>query len=492
VGRTWGPNGTPPLSPSPEPEHEPERGGGRGGGKWRSGGFDGGDGGSGRGRDDDGGGGGGGGGPGGRGTARSPSPVAPPRRRRTGFDQAPDADSTAAAAASLVANLAQSTTGMDAMGRLLAQQQATKQLTALQATGVNVQATRHARRVYVGGISVDVEEAALSHFMEKAMEATGATKQPPGVGCVVSVYTNREKLFAFVEFRTVEEASNSLAFDGLIFQGQALRLRRPNDYNVTQAALLGPTTPDPRLNLAAIGIQAVAPGAISQSTENSNSPFKLFLGGVPGYLSEDQVRELVQSFGLVKAFNLVKDKETGLPKGYGFFEYADPAATEAAIRGLNGMRLGDKMLTLKLAGPGAAAALALSSLGSGAEATTAAYGHSALSLGGEETPCVRLKGMVTRGELLDPKEAAEILEDTEEECRGFGSLVKVLMPLPGAGPGAGPGADPPGVGEVLLRFADVESARRAQRSLNGRKFADRMVGATFVSEAEFNERDTPP
>jgi hypothetical protein len=62
-----------------------------------------------------------------------------------------------------------------------------------------------------------------------------------------------------------------------------------------------------------------------------------------------------------------------LPKGYGFFEYSDPAATEPAIRGLNGMRLGDKMLTLKLAGPGSVAALALGALG--AESTTAAYGQ---------------------------------------------------------------------------------------------------------------------
>jgi splicing factor U2AF subunit len=114
--------------------------------------------------------------------------------------------------------------------------------------------------------------------------------------------------------------------------------------------------------------------------------------------------------------------------------------------------------------------------------------HSALMGGGVvgavETPYVRLKGMVTRDELLDPQEAKEILEDTEEECRGFGSLVKLLMPLPAA-----EGLDPPGVGEVLLHFADVDSARRAQRSLNGRKFADRLVAAVFVSEAEFAARN---
>jgi splicing factor U2AF subunit len=119
------------------------------------------------------------------------------------------------------ANLASAAEGMDLHGRILAQQQATAQLTALQTTGVNVQATRHARRVYLGGITAEVDEAALKTFMEKAMQATGATR---GVGgCVVSTYINREKLFCFVEFRTVEEASNCLAFDGLLYQGAALR-----------------------------------------------------------------------------------------------------------------------------------------------------------------------------------------------------------------------------------------------------------------------------
>mmetsp|Transcript_30460 Transcript_30460/g.75694 ORF Transcript_30460/g.75694 Transcript_30460/m.75694 type:complete len:146 (-) Transcript_30460:251-688(-) len=127
------------------------------------------------------------------------------------------------------------------------------------------------------------------------------------------------------------------------------------------------------------------------------------------------------------------------------------------------------------------------------------YGHAtvnaAVSLtGGVETTCVRLKGMVTRDELLDPQEAQEILEDTEEECKGFGTLIKVLIPLPaGTGPHRGlpgpGGGDPPGVGEVLLRFADIDSARRAQRSLNGRKFAERLVGAVFVTEDEFAARD---
>lgn len=39
----------------------------------------------------------------------------------------------------------------------------------------------------------------------------------------------------------------------------------------------------------------------------AESPNKLFIGGLPTYLSEEQVMELLKSFGELKSFNLVKD-----------------------------------------------------------------------------------------------------------------------------------------------------------------------------------------
>ncbi len=42
-----------------------------------------------------------------------------------------------------------------------------------------------------------------------------------------------------------------------------------------------------------------------------------------------QVKELMSSFGQLKAFNLVKDAGTGLSKGYAFAEYADSSVTDA-------------------------------------------------------------------------------------------------------------------------------------------------------------------
>lgn len=83
---------------------------------------------------------------------------------------------------------------------------------------------------------------------------------------VVNVYINYEKKFAFVECRTVDETSNAMGLDGIMFEGVSVRVRRPNDYNPAAAAGLGPANPSPNLNLAAIGLTVSAQPRCSPST----------------------------------------------------------------------------------------------------------------------------------------------------------------------------------------------------------------------------------
>lgn len=79
--------------------------------------------------------------------------------------------------------------------------------------------------------------------------------------------------------------------------------------------------------------------------------FILFTG-LHYHLTEDQVLELLQAFGKVKAFHLVKNEPDSLTsKGYCFVEYADPSVSPVAVMGLNGMDLGGgKVLTARVAG----------------------------------------------------------------------------------------------------------------------------------------------
>ena len=103
-----------------------------------------------------------------------------------------------------------------------------------------------------------------------------------------------------------------MALDGIMFEGVSVRVRRPNDYNPTAALALGSPNPNPALNLAAIGL---GQGGMPTTTHTTDAQERIFVGGLPYYLTEDQCRELLGSFGAIKNFDLVKDRETGMGKG---------------------------------------------------------------------------------------------------------------------------------------------------------------------------------
>jgi len=113
-----------------------------------------------------------------------------------------------------------------------------------------------------------------------------------------------------------------MAFDGVNYNGYSLKLRRPKDYQ-----------PLPGQSDASIYI----PGVIS--TNVPDTPNKVFVGGLPPYFTEEQVKQLLQVFGELRAFNLVKDASGGNSKGFAFCEFLDPNITDVACQGLNGMEV---------------------------------------------------------------------------------------------------------------------------------------------------------
>ena len=195
--------------------------------------------------------------------------------------------------------------------------------------------TRQARRLYVGNIPFGVSEEEMMDFFNQQMHLSGLAQADGNP--ILASQVNLDKNFAFLEFRSIDETTQAMAFDGINFKGQSLKLRRPHDYQPMPGM-----SENPNFNV---------PGVVS--TVVPDSPHKVFLGGLPNYLNEDQVKELLTSFGQLKAFNLVKDSATGLSKGYAFCEYVDVGITDQAIAGLNGMQLGDKKLIVQRASVGA-------------------------------------------------------------------------------------------------------------------------------------------
>ena len=87
-----------------------------------------------------------------------------------------------------------------------------------------------------------------------------------------------------------------MAFDGIIFINGPLKIRRPKDYGG-----IDPMAPSMHV-----------PGVVSTNVPDSIN--KIFVGGLPTYLNEEQVMELLTSFGELKAFNLVRENGNGPSK----------------------------------------------------------------------------------------------------------------------------------------------------------------------------------
>jgi RNA recognition motif-containing protein len=69
-----------------------------------------------------------------------------------------------------------------------------------------------------------------------------------------------------------------------------------------------------------------------------DGPNKIWIGGLPYYFSDEQVKELLSAFGELRAFHLSRDG-MGKSRGYAFCEYVDHSITDLACAGLNGMEV---------------------------------------------------------------------------------------------------------------------------------------------------------
>ncbi|KAJ1306945.1 hypothetical protein OPQ81_007926 [Rhizoctonia solani] len=353
---------------------------------------------------------------------------------------------------------------------------------------------RQSRRLYVGNITYEANESNLQEFFNRKMVemkiGTGGAGDP-----VIGVQINHEKSYAFVEFRSAEDATAAMAFDGIMFQSGPLKIRRPKDYTGSDLS-------------APMGVHV--PGVVSTNVPDSIN--KIFVGGLPTYLDENQVMELLKSFGELKAFNLVRENGNGASKGFAFFEYVDPSVTDIAIQGLNGMELGDRFLVVQRASVGAKSGIP----GVPPELFAPAIPRPIMPITDTSDPnpnnatILLLLNMVAPEDLTDDTEYEEIVEDVRDECSKFGPVRTLAIPRPakkekskwdanagalvtaggavlapgaiGASGGDGKTDEQRGVGRVYIKFETPDGATAALRGLAGRAFAGRSIIATLLAD----------
>lgn len=78
---------------------------------------------------------------------------------------------------------------------------------------------------------------------------------------------------------------------------------------------------------------------------------KVYVGNLSYSATEDDLRTLFAKAGTVKSVALIRDRDTGRSKGFGFVEMETQAEAQKAISLLNGTQLHDRALTVNFARP---------------------------------------------------------------------------------------------------------------------------------------------
>ncbi|KAB5547502.1 hypothetical protein DKX38_010908 [Salix brachista] len=283
----------------------------------------------------------------------------------------------------------------------------------------------------------------------------------------------------------------------------------------------------------------IQPTASGGGTGGVTGPFgavdrKLYVGNLHFNMTEMQLRQLFESFGIVELVQLPLDPETGQCKGFGFVQFTQLENAKAAQSALNGkleiagrtikvssvtehggqQDSGAKsadfddddggglalnaqsraMLMQKLDRTGIATSIAGSlgvpllngtapnqqaiTLPVNGQTNTGAAAFPALVLPspayesiGQPSDCLLLKNMFDPATETEPDFDLDIKEDVEEECSRYGRVEHVRV-------------DKNSAGYVYLRFDSMEAAAKAQRAMHMRWFASRSILAIFMQEAQ--------
>lgn len=160
--------------------------------------------------------------------------------------------------------------------------------------------SRQAKRLFVYNLPPSVTGENILAFFNVQLNGLNVIQS---VDPCISAQVSGDRSFALLEFKTPNDATVALAFDGIVMdEHQApaaaangapagLEVRRPKDY--------------------------IVPGGAEQEYQEGvllnvvpDSPNKICVSNIPHYIPEEPVTMLLKSFGELKSFVLVKDSST--------------------------------------------------------------------------------------------------------------------------------------------------------------------------------------
>jgi len=191
-------------------------------------------------------------------------------------------------------------------------------------------------------------------------------------------------------------------------------------------------------------------------------------------LTQDQVLQLLGACGTLRSLALATDTSTGESRGFAFCEYMDEENTEVALHGLNGADVGGQPIKVQRACEGIVQEIK-GEVNAAAIIKLAAVCHNTPSTP-IQTRCVRLSNLSSAESLMKPSEYEDVMEDMEDKCSEFGTVLEVKMPRPAGARSS------PAVGDIFVKFESLEDAVGAWKGIAGMSYTDRTAVTSFVGE----------
>ncbi len=77
----------------------------------------------------------------------------------------------------------------------------------------------------------------------------------------------------------------------------------------------------------------------------------IYVGNLPYRITEDELSSAFEAYGEVASANIIRDRETGRSKGFGFIEMPDDEQAKAAIQALDNSDLQGRNVKVNEARP---------------------------------------------------------------------------------------------------------------------------------------------
>jgi splicing factor U2AF subunit len=252
-------------------------------------------------------------------------------------------------------------------------------------------------------------------------------------------------------------------------------------YSVVEVKQEKATEDSAQINAQSNALPCQPPPSSSPSAEEC--PHRLYIGGLPLDVSEEEVLPLLTKFGPIKRFHLVCKPDTDFSVGYGYCNYERPEGAKQAVKRLSSCQKdlpGSKLFAFHVKPQTTQQPQA--STGKNAQCgrddptrqSTAASIDRATFFGSAPTRVLKLSNMVTHHDLDRDALFREVCEDVCMECRQFGQVRKMVILR------AKDGYSLACEGHIYVEFAESLQATHAAYALHGRKYANRNVVVQYV------------